>query len=261
MVFLDNLRRKAPVLQDAHVHGRSHVGLVRAGNEDSFICINHPWSNGILVAVADGMGGHEFGEVASFLVMRYVLSAWYGRGDTGFEQDEDVLEFMRTVLQRANSHIFHINSELKIRWCMGTTVTLGVFFKERLVLGQIGDSRCYRLRRRKLKQLTADQSWQEEMVRNGVMNREEAGRHPLSNMLTNCVGAMKSVRIEYVTEHTHKDDRYLFCTDGLNGCVKHNRMTQVMQDADYPHIAVDELIKYALRGGGTDNVTAACLYM
>ncbi len=260
MAFLANLLHRDPVVEGFHVIGGTHVGLVRSSNEDSYLYVNSPWSNAVLVAVADGMGGHEFGEVASFLVMRYVLDCWNHRGDKPFESREDATSFMHDALHRANAHIYHVNRELKIHMCMGTTVTMGVFFQNKLVVAQVGDSRCYRTRKKKMKLLTVDQNWREEMVQNGIMTDEEAANHPLSNMLTNCVGAMKTLKIEYVVETVHPGDRYLFCTDGLNSVVKDERIARIVRDSKLPQYGVEELIKHALRCGGTDNITTICLY-
>ncbi len=260
MAFLTSLLNKDPTLADCRVAGATHVGLVRSSNEDSYLCINSPWSNAVLVGVADGMGGHEFGEVASYLVMKYVLDCWRRRGRKPFSAREDATSFMHDALHRANAHIYHVNRELKIRWCMGTTVTMGIFFENKVVCAQVGDSRCYRMRKKKLRQLTVDQSWREEMVQNGIMSEEEASNHPLSNMLTNCVGAMKTLKIEYTVETVHPGDRYLFCTDGLSSVVKGDRIAKIVRDSSKPEYGVEELTKHALRCGGTDNITTVCLF-
>ncbi len=260
MAFLDTLLKKDPILAGGDIAGGSHVGLVRASNEDCFLYVDSPESNAILAGVADGMGGHEFGEVASYLVMKYLLKAWKSRQTKPFDDREEIMDFVRDTLTTANEHIYHVNKELKIRWCMGTTVSLGVFVDNKLVIAQIGDSRCYRLRKNKLKMLTTDQSWREEMVSNGIMTMEEASNHPLSNMLTNCIGAMKTLRIEFSVETVHPGDRFIFCSDGLSSMVSDERIAKLVQDTRRPVEGVDELIKYALRGGGTDNITVVCLY-
>lgn len=260
MAFFDSLLKKNPLLESCVIAGGSHVGLVRATNEDCFLYVNSPESNAILAGVADGMGGHEFGEVASYLVMKYLLREWKRRDRLPFETKEQITEFIRDTLNTANEHIYHVNKELKIRWCMGTTLSLGVFVENRVIFAQIGDSRCYRLRKNKLKQMTVDQSWREEMVMNGIMTVDEASNHPLSNMLTNCVGAMKNLRIEFTYDTIHPGDRYLFCSDGLSSMVSDERISRLLQETRRPAEGVDELIKYALRGGGTDNITVVSLY-
>ena len=253
--------RKSPILAAASVAGDTHVGLIRNSNEDSYLYVDRPESNALLAAVADGMGGHEFGEVASFLAMRYVLQEWQGRDGQPILTREDGTGFIYRALHLANDHIYHVNRELKIRWCMGTTVTLGVFFLNKLVIAQVGDSRCYRVRRRNVKLLTTDQSWREEMVQNGIMTEGEAAAHPLSNMLTNCVGAMKTLKIEFTVETVRPGERYLFCTDGLSSMVPDDRIFKVMRGTRTPAEAIAELVRYSLHAGGTDNITAVGVFL
>ncbi|RMD77897.1 MAG: serine/threonine-protein phosphatase, partial [Lentisphaerae bacterium] len=214
----------------------------------------------LLAAVADGMGGHEFGEVASYLVMRYLLSEWKRR-KMKLANSNEIMLFLREVIMRANAHLYHVNHELQIRWCMGTTLSLGFFWGNRLTIAQIGDSRVYRLRHGKLQQLTRDQSWREEMVANGIMSEEDAANHPLSNMLTNCVGAVRNVNIEFSQHKVSPGDRYLICSDGLSGMVPDNAIAKIFSDARHPGEAVNELIKSALQGGGGDNVTVVCVFL
>ncbi len=257
---MGNSRQRNSLLEGCQVSGETHVGLIRASNEDSYIYVDYPWRNAVLVGVADGMGGHEFGEVASFLVMKYLLQEWKQRGNGWVKSKSAVIEFIEEALSTANQHIYHVNRELKIRWCMGTTVTLGVFFQNKVIIAQVGDSRCYRVRRRGLKQLTVDQSWQEEMVASGIMSRAEAACHPLSNMLTNCAGAIRTLKVEYTEETVSPGDRFVFCTDGLNSMVGDGQIFKLIRETEHPEEGTDTLIKQALRAGGTDNVTIVCLY-
>jgi protein phosphatase len=206
------------------------------------------------------MGGHEFGEIASFMVMRYLLTQWNAADGTAFEDVADVEEYLSYALVRANEHIFHVNKELSIRWAMGTTVTMGTVYENKLIVAHVGDSRAYRLRKGKITQLTVDQNWREEMVRNGVMSDEDAAAHPFSNMLTNCVGAMRDLRIDFKTHTMAPGDRYLFCTDGLSSLVSEEDLQTAMVDTRPAADTVRDLVRQALRHGGMDNITAICLY-
>lgn len=253
-------RSELMAAQTCEIAGATHVGLVRNLNEDSYIYIRRPDSGAILAGVADGMGGHEFGEVASFMVMKYLLQRWNGDENTGFTDISEVEEYLAESLCRANEHIFHVNKELSIRWAMGTTVTMGLIWENKLVVAHVGDSRAYRLRKGKLQPLTIDQNWKEEMVRNGVMSDEDASAHPFSNMLTNCVGAMRDLRIDFNTHTMQPGDRYLFCTDGLSSLVPDEDLQAAMLETRSPSETVRDLVRQALRHGGMDNITAICLY-
>lgn len=243
------------------IAGATHVGLVRNLNEDSYLYIRRPTRcSSVLIGVADGMGGHEFGEIASFMVMRYLLTQWNARDSRPFETIGEVQDYLATSLIRANEHIFHVNKELSIRWAMGTTVTMGIIWENKLIIGHVGDSRAYRLRKGKLQALTVDQNWKEEMVRNGVMSEEDASSHPFSNMLTNCVGAMRDLRIDFKTHTMQPGDRYLFCTDGLSSLVPEADLQAAIVEARPARETVRDLVRQALRHGGMDNITAICLY-
>ncbi|MCH2175243.1 MAG: protein phosphatase 2C domain-containing protein [Lentisphaeria bacterium] len=246
---------------ELNLSGATHVGLVRASNEDSFLCLEKKSGNAMLFGVADGMGGHEFGEVASYLVMRYMLDAWHKLPTNSIHNTDQAIDFLRFNLEKSNQHIYHVNKELKIRWCMGTTVTMGMLVGNQLVVAQIGDSRCYKVSRKKMSQITIDQSWQEEMVRNGIMSAQAASNHPLSNMLTNCLGAKNALSVEFSIDTVSEGDRYIFCSDGLNSMVDDEIISKICQESSNPQKGVDELIKAALRNGGSDNVTVLCLYL
>jgi len=261
MVLIDNLLHKSPVLENAVIAGGSHVGLVRESNEDCFLYVTRDDHCAMMVGVADGMGGHDFGEVASYMVMKYLLNDWNERKQCGFANKNEITEFIKTSIRRANDNLFHVNRELKIKWCMGTTLSMGIMAGRTLVVAQIGDSRVYRHRKNKFKALTVDQSWREEMVASGIMSMEEASSHPLSNMLTNCVGAVNDLRIEFTYFTVNPGDRFIFCSDGLTSMVSDERIGKTVQEAKHPRECVDDLIKYALRGGGSDNVTVVALYV
>jgi protein phosphatase len=263
MASIRDLLRRAngdDELMTCQVTGDSHVGLVRAINEDSYFCANQPGAPAVLAAVADGMGGHEFGEIASYFVVKYLLAEWHAHDDQPFATVEEVRAFITRSLEKANNHIFHVNRVLRIRWAMGTTATLGVLWNHKLVIGHCGDSRCYRWRKGKLTQLTTDQTWREEMVQHGYLSAEEAATHPLANMLTNCVGALRNLRIEFRTTAVQEGDRYLFCSDGISSLVDEADIGELLgQYADATQ-GVKHLVHRSLQKGGHDNITAVCLY-
>src|SRR6185436_2130834 len=169
-----------------HVHitsaGRTDVGVIRSGNEDSFRMIP---DRGIFV-VADGMGGHAAGEVASEMAVRIVADEIHSvRGLT----DAQVTERMRAAIRTANGAIFQRTLTEHDKRGMGTTVTALTLFENRFLIGQVGDSRAYLLRDNKLSQLTKDHSYVQEQVDAGYLTPEQARTHPYSNVITRCVGA------------------------------------------------------------------------
>jgi protein phosphatase len=240
--------------------GDSHVGLTRTLNEDCYLYVRDADASAICLGVADGMGGHEGGEVASYLVMSYLLNDWRGRGGAPFSSTDDVFAFLASALQRANAHVFRINQKLKIRWPMGTTATIGVVWGNKLVVAHVGDSRCYCFRKRKGIKLTTDQNWMNEMIKKGGMTAMEAALHPLSNTLTNCVGTQEHLHIDSQVHTILAGDRYLFCTDGVSSLVGADHLCHVACDAADAPDMVKRLLAMSLRNGGTDNITAVGLF-
>ncbi len=206
------------------------------------------------------MGGHEFGEIASFFVIKYLLREWHSHDHANFDSVQDARDFLSRSLEKANNHIFHVNRVLRIRWAMGTTATLGIMWNNKLIIGHCGDSRCYRLRRGKVTQLTTDQTWKEEMVQHGYLSEEEAAMHPLANMLTNCVGALRNLRIDFRTTTVQEGDRYVFCSDGVSSLMEDAVIEQILKEGIAPNDSVKQFIHAALQRGGHDNITAVCLF-
>lgn len=263
MSLLQSLLRKRAVKrnQSVAVEGATHVGLIRPHNEDSYLYARSADGQRVLLGVADGMGGHEGGEIASYLTVRYLLEAWNQASDAAFQSKEHVRSFLRTALRKANQHVFHINSRLGIHWPMGTTATVGVMADQKMVIAHVGDSRCYCFRRHKLFQLTSDQTLVTEMIKRGGMTPAEAAMHPLSHTLTNCIGTQQHLDIDFKLQTVLPGDRYLFCSDGLSSLIGPKELCQTGFEATKPGGAVSRMIAYALENGGTDNITAICMFV
>ena len=229
--------------------GRSDVGVIRSGNEDNYVVVPE---RGIFV-VADGMGGHAAGEVASEMAVRYITRELGSPGDLG---DEQVAERMRTAIRAANAAIFQRTlTELDKRG-MGTTVTALVLHSARFLVGQVGDSRAYLLRDGALTQITKDHSYVQEQVDAGYLTPEQARSHPYSNVITRCVGANSDVVPDVYAGAVRLGDLFLLASDGLTGMLEDPELTKVLVADRTPQEKVDELIIEANRHGGLDNITA-----
>jgi len=229
--------------------GRTDVGIIRSGNEDSFLMVPE---RGIFV-VADGMGGHAAGEVASDMAVRAVareLGSLRGLGDN------DVAERMRQAIQTANGAIFQRTLTEHDKRGMGTTVTSLVLFSGRFLIGQVGDSRGYLLRDGKLTQLTKDHSYVQEQVDAGYLTPEQARTHPYSNVITRCVGANSDVVPDIYVGTVREQDLFLLASDGLTGMLEDPELQQILESGEMPQHQVDALIDEANRHGGLDNITA-----
>ncbi|HTR21938.1 MAG TPA: Stp1/IreP family PP2C-type Ser/Thr phosphatase [Gemmatimonadales bacterium] len=230
--------------------GRTDVGVIRSGNEDNFLMVP---DRGIFV-VADGMGGHAAGEVASEMAVRYIareLGSLKGLGD------EEVAERIRMAIRTANGAIFERTLTEHDKRGMGTTVTSLVLYSGRFQIGQVGDSRAYLVRDGKLTQITKDHSYVQEQVDAGYLTPEQARTHPYSNVITRCVGANSDVIPDVYVGSVKQADTFLLASDGLTGMLEDFELQDIMsRPSQMPQEQVDLLISEANRHGGLDNITA-----
>jgi len=220
----------------------SHVGLLRTGNEDSV------YAGPRLLAVADGMGGHAAGEVASAVAIASVAV---------LDEDApgaDLLAALREAAVNANVHLRDLVALDAALDGMGTTLTSLLFTGNRLGLLHIGDSRCYLLRDGVLKQITHDDTLVQSLVDEGRISLEEAGEHPQRNMILRALDGREDVEFDLSVREARVGDRYLLCSDGLTGPVGHETLQEALSQPD-PQGAAERLVELALRGGGPDNIT------
>ncbi|MGH7615297.1 MAG: Stp1/IreP family PP2C-type Ser/Thr phosphatase [Gemmatimonadales bacterium] len=230
--------------------GRSDVGIIRSGNEDNYLMVPE---RGIFI-VADGMGGHAAGEVASEMAVRDIareLGSLRGLGD------EEVAERMRQSIRTANGAIFQRTLTEHDKRGMGTTVSALVLYDARFLIGQVGDSRAYLLRAGKLTQVTKDHSYVQEQVDAGYLTPEQARTHPYSNVITRCVGANSDVAPDIYVGSVKAKDLFLLASDGLTGMLEDPELLEILKaESVMPQDQVDQLINEANRHGGLDNITA-----
>ncbi|HSL68449.1 MAG TPA: Stp1/IreP family PP2C-type Ser/Thr phosphatase [Actinomycetota bacterium] len=220
----------------------THVGLVREGNEDSYLT-DEP-----LFAVADGMGGHRGGEVASQLAVE-TLEKLFQKGIG--ELPDQVQEANRVVFERS------VVDE-KVAG-MGTTLTAALVEGDRVRLAHVGDSRAYLLRDGGLRLLTEDHTLVHRMVTEGEISREEAETHPQRSVLTRALGVETVVDVDDDSIQVRPGDRLLLCTDGLTSMVSEQAVEEALRTVPDPHEAAQRLVQLANEGGGADNTTVVVL--
>jgi len=229
--------------------GRTDVGVIRSGNEDSYLMVPE---RGIFI-VADGMGGHAAGEVASEMAVRFIAREL---GSLRGLSDDQVAERMRNAIRAANGAIFQRTLTEHDKRGMGTTVTVLTLYDTRFLIGQVGDSRAYLFRDGKLVQLTKDHSYVQEQVDAGYLTPEQARTHPYSNVITRCVGANSDVMPDVYIGTVKPKDLFLLASDGLTGMLEDHQLAEVLGADRMPQEIVDALISDANRHGGLDNITA-----
>ena len=230
------------------VGARSDVGMIRSGNEDNYYA--DP-KRGLFI-VADGMGGHAAGEVASEMAVQIVT-----RELASASLNEDgITEKVAQSLRTANRAIYDRTIAEVDKQGMGTTASVLMLGEGKYLIGQVGDSRVYLLRDGALKQLTKDHSYVQEQVDAGYLTPEQARYHPYSNVITRCVGAGEAVEPDTYTGTVKIGDLYLVASDGLTGMVDDRRLQQLLLARSTAQRIVEALISEANGRGGLDNITA-----
>lgn len=202
--------------------------------------------------VADGMGGHAAGEVASEMAVQMIA-----RGLQGVlgKSESEATQMMRRAIHESNSAIFQRTVDEPEKRGMGTTATAMVINGPRYVVGQVGDSRAYLLRDGELSQLTKDHSYVQEQVDAGYLTPEQARTHPYSNVITRCVGANSDVVPDIYVGTLKTQDLFLLASDGLTGMLEDHELLSILQTDSQPAVLVDSLVSEANRRGGLDNIT------
>ena len=238
---------------------RTDVGRVRKNNEDNYCALlapNTPRGVGGVLAVADGVGGHQAGERASQMAVEGVTrllgknSASAGRGMSPKQREKQLSE----AAVKINGDVFAAANTASSRG-MGTTLSMAVVEGDTVSIGHVGDSRIYLHRNGALAQLTPDHSWVAEEIARGAMTPEEGARHPRRNLLTRAVGTQPAVEPTTLSVSLEPGDMLLLCSDGLHGLVKDERIAAVLSSKE-PGQAAQVLVDMANSAGGTDNVTA-----
>lgn len=203
--------------------------------------------------VADGMGGHAAGEVASEMAV-HITSQAIG-SVRGLTEDE-IADRIREAIQTANEAIFARTLTEHDKRGMGTTATVLVLLPSKYLIGQVGDSRAYLLRDGRLYQVTKDHSYVQEQVDAGLLTPEQARAHPYSNVITRCVGAGMEVMPDLYFGTLDAGDVLLLASDGLTGMLEDEQLSRIMRSGGEPQAWVDRMVNEANRRGGLDNITA-----
>lgn len=220
---------------------RTEIGNVREHNEDSLTVLPP------LFAVADGMGGHEAGEIASEITINTLNDL--------APQSADAEALARAVVA-ANLNVIKAPSQGVGREGMGTTLTAAILEKERLVIAQVGDSRAYLLHNGSLQQLTRDHSLMSDMIEAGQLTEAEARVHPNRSVITRAIGSDPHMQPDLYELNVETGDRLLLCSDGICGMIEDHEIASIMRQAPSAQSCADQLVEAALAAGGFDNATA-----
>ncbi len=232
------------------VYSNTDIGMIRDLNEDYYDnIIDEKWA---LLIVADGMGGHKAGEVASMMAVEAIKDYILGHADL----IENRLELIEKAIKEGNKKIYGLASSSEDCNNMGTTVVLVFVEEDSLYAANVGDSRAYLMNGYGFKQISRDHSLVNDLLHYGTITEEEAKTYNRKNVITRSVGLEEDVEVDTIAMELSQGDQLLLCTDGLNGQVEDPQIESVLQDASLAlEDKVEKLIDMANEAGGNDNVT------
>jgi protein phosphatase len=226
-------------------------GLRRQINEDNCNVLVGYTGIPACFVIADGMGGHNCGEVASKQAVdsvcnRLLNSNW----ETG-----NISEMLQKIIMDVNDELYRFSQQDEATKGMGTTLIITVFKNKKLFIGHVGDSRVYLIRNNSIQKLTCDHSFIEELVKNGSITKDEAINHPKKNMITRAVGYEHDLQVDTYETDVVENDEILLCTDGLTNMLTEEEILDILKKFEEPQTACDTLVENANNKGGEDNIT------
>lgn len=232
------------------VKSLTNIGLVRKVNEDSYLVdeIRN------LFVVADGMGGHKGGEIASTLAIKTIDKLLVVDNDSKNQGD-----LLKKAIEKANSLIYKKATSDKSFSGMGTTITAVLVHTNKLYIANIGDSRAYLITKDKIELLTEDHSLVRALMNTGEITEEEAYKHPNKNILTRALGTEEKTNVDLFERDLKTGDHILLCTDGLTNLIKDEELLEIIVNNELEK-AVNKLMDLALKRGGNDNITLILVY-
>ena len=230
-------------------------GKVRERNEDSVNIVENA-SGEILLAVADGMGGHKDGEVASSIALNHIATRFKEISSVG--NKEDAINWIQDIVKEANALIYKYVSMHKESSGMGTTLVLAILSKTFLLVGNIGDSSGYVIKNKKFHKVTVDHTLVNLLVKSGELSEKEAKNHPKKNVLMRALGASVDVEVDIFNVELGIDGIFL-CSDGLTNMLDDNTIEKILNSDMTIEEKLDKLVFKANNRGGSDNISIAYL--
>lgn len=230
-------------------------GRIRERNEDSVSIVKNA-AGEILMVVADGMGGHKDGEVASNLAINLISERFKNISSVG--NKEDAINWIQSTVSEANVEIFKYVAQHPESEGMGTTIVMSVLTDNFLLIGNIGDSSGYVYKNNKIHKITVDHTLVNLLVKSGELTEQEAKNHPKKNVLMKALGANTNVDMDIFNVELDIDGIFL-CSDGLTNMLDDAQIAKVLQEDTPLDDRLDKLVFKANNRGGNDNITIACL--
>ena len=250
---------------------KSDVGLRRYNNEDYFLMVDPSCNRynlkqlGITFVIADGLGGHAAGEIASRMACEEFISAYY-RDDLLFQDHADTHEWkvrkLEKAIRSAHNKIIHLAMEKGELRGMGTTLSALVLTENKALIAHVGDSRIYRRRNNSSERMTVDHTKSQALIDMGQILPEDENNLGCGHILTQALGGYDDLTAVFTRmEDVQSGDLFLLCTDGLHGLVTDHEIQEILIKNSLPQTTCDELVQAAIRKGGDDNITVIVIQM
>jgi len=233
--------------------GKTDTGILRKNNEDTIFVKSYDEKLENLCIVADGMGGHNAGEIASRSAVEFFLEYFNDRYEKG--EFDNILYLMADAVTYSNAEVFKSSFKDDAYKGMGTTFLVAANYEDRLFVCHIGDSRLYMHRNGKLEQVTEDHALVTDLVKRGEITEEEAKTHPNRNVITRSLGTSENVLIDTAEIDIEDDDIFVMCSDGLNTMIEDERIERIVSGGESIEAMVESLIVEAKFEGGYDNIS------
>ncbi|MDR7869893.1 MAG: Stp1/IreP family PP2C-type Ser/Thr phosphatase [Tissierellaceae bacterium] len=234
------------------VCGKTDNGLSRENNQDSLFISD--LEDLPLFIVADGMGGHNAGEIASNIAVETIKEKFLENRNKLINKD-NIIKTIEESICEANKKIYFEALSTPHYSGMGTTLTMAYIFDESVYIGHIGDSRAYYIDDSGIEQITEDDSLVNELIKNGSITKEEAFTHPQRNVITKALGTSIDIDINVQTLEYKVGNILIICSDGLSNMVKENRILDIVKSEENVKLACERLVELAKENGGLDNIT------
>ncbi|MDR0288070.1 MAG: Stp1/IreP family PP2C-type Ser/Thr phosphatase [Clostridiales bacterium] len=230
------------------------VGNKRMNNEDYYGYLMGKQGNPHYFIVADGMGGHNSGEVASKLAVEYILKN-VKEHNYPFADEYEAKTFIKDMLEQANSLIYRNSVAERVNEGMGTTAVMAVINGKKLIVGNVGDSRAYIVRKNGIKQLTNDHSYIEELIRAGEITREQSENHPDRHIITRALGGESHIAVDIFSQDMERGDLLILCSDGLSSVSSVDEIYNTVKVFTSCKDLAFALVEMAKNNGSSDNIT------
>ena len=244
------------------VFGDTDIGKKRPNNEDSFVCysFNHAQKPRYLIAVADGMGGHTGGEIASALAIESVKDYIHSQFENLSSPDFDLSIVLEDSVQQANLNIFHHASAKKNLTGMGSTLVAALLTDTHVYVSNVGDSRAYLIRDKQIQQITTDHNWMSEQLQKGQLKKEDIQNSPFKELITRSMGLHEKANIDSFEVTSQPKDYILLSSDGLHSLLSQNEILKAFKKNNSPEKICRKLIDMSNKKGAHDNITVIVAY-